>query len=66
MFASAWLRVVVGALLVWTGAVWALQGVGVLPGSFMSGQRLWLMIGLIAIVVGLGLAATSFLGKRNE
>src|SRR4051794_9940553 len=29
---------VVGVLLVLAGSVWALQGVGILPGSMMSGQ----------------------------
>jgi hypothetical protein len=32
-----------------------LQGAGILPGSFMTGQVVWLWIGLGVIVVGLGL-----------
>ena len=38
------------------GAVWILQGSGVLPGSFMTGQRMWLIIGIIVAIVGLALA----------
>jgi hypothetical protein len=34
-----------------TGWVWILQGVGVLPGSFMSGQALWTVIGAILVMV---------------
>ena len=35
------------------GAVWALQGIGVIGGSFMTGQSQWLYIGLVAMLVGL-------------
>jgi hypothetical protein len=28
-----------------TGAVWILQGVGILPGSFMTGDIVWAAIG---------------------
>jgi hypothetical protein len=33
-----------------------MQGAGVLPGSFMTGQRMWLVIGIIVALVGLALA----------
>lgn len=49
---SKGLNVVGGALFV-VGAVWALQGVGVIGGSFMTGQRHWLVIGVLNAVVGL-------------
>ena len=48
---------VVGGLLVLVGAVWVLQGVGLLGGSFMTGQTLWLVIGAVVAIVGLGLLA---------
>ena len=35
------------------GAVWALQGIGVVGGSFMTGQSQWLYIGLVAMLFGL-------------
>lgn len=35
-----------GALLFLVGAVWTLQGVNVIKGSFMTGQTMWLAIGL--------------------
>jgi hypothetical protein len=46
----------VGALLVLVGAVWTLQGVGVLGGSAMSGQPLWAVVGPVVAVVGAFLA----------
>ena len=46
---------VAGALFLLTGIIWILQGIGVLPGSFMTGQRRWAMYGAIAAALGAGL-----------
>jgi len=46
---------IVGVLCSLIGAVWILQGVGVLPGSFMSGQSKWAAYGCILLVIGVGL-----------
>ncbi|WP_181165989.1 MULTISPECIES: hypothetical protein [unclassified Mesorhizobium] len=35
------------------GALWSLQGNGVVGGSFMTGQSQWLYIGLAAMLAGL-------------
>jgi hypothetical protein len=43
---------IVGVLLVLLGSVWFLQGINVLPGSFMSGQMRWAVRGGILFVVG--------------
>ena len=32
---------ILGAVLVLLGAIWFLQGINVLPGSFMTGQIRW-------------------------
>ena len=45
---------VVGVLLVLAGGIWFLQGINVLPGSFMSGQSQWAVRGGIAALVGVG------------
>ncbi|OLC30234.1 MAG: hypothetical protein AUH31_04925 [Armatimonadetes bacterium 13_1_40CM_64_14] len=45
--------VVVGLLLIVVGVVWILQGINVLPGSFMSGRPGYAVLGLVVIVVGL-------------
>ena len=44
---------VVGVLLMLIGAAWFLQGINVLPGSFMTGQTQWAIYGGIAFVVGI-------------
>ena len=46
---------VLGVIGLLVGAIWILQGAGALPGSFMTGQRLWLVIGVIVAVIGLAL-----------
>lgn len=50
-----WVLIIVAILLLLSGGVWFLQGINVLPGSFMSGQSQWAVYGSIAMVVGLGL-----------
>jgi hypothetical protein len=50
------LSVFIGVLAILTGLVFTFQGAGVLPGSFMTGQRMWLVIGIVVAVIGLGLA----------
>ncbi|MGX9575054.1 hypothetical protein [Mesorhizobium sp. f-mel] len=36
------------------GALWSLQGSGLVGGSFMTGQSQWLYISIITALVGLG------------
>ena len=43
----------VGVILTIAGVIWALQGFGVIGGSFMSGDSVWAIIGPIVAVVGL-------------
>ena len=38
--------------MVLVGVVWLLQGVGLLPGSFMTGQPFWAVMGTIFLAVG--------------
>jgi hypothetical protein len=42
---------IVGAILVLLGGVWALQGLNLIGGSFMTGQTRWLVIGVVCAVV---------------
>jgi hypothetical protein len=39
-------------LLMLTGLVWFLQGVNVLPGSYMTGNPQWAINGVITIAIG--------------
>jgi hypothetical protein len=50
---------IAGVLLILIGAIWILQGINVLPGSFMSGQTKWAVNGAIAAAVGLALLAVA-------
>lgn len=41
-----------GFLLIACGGIWVLQGIGLLPGSFMTGQAKWAGIGIVTALVG--------------
>ena len=56
------LRTGLGILLVLAGALWTLQGLGVVGGSVMSGVTLWAIIGPIVVLAGLALIVT---GRRG-
>lgn len=45
---------IVGILLLLMGGTWFLQGINVLPGSFMTGQAQWAVYGAISAVAGIG------------
>jgi uncharacterized membrane protein HdeD (DUF308 family) len=47
------LLTIVGALAVLLGCVWILQGLNILPGSFMTGDMKWAVYGAILAVVGI-------------
>jgi LPXTG-motif cell wall-anchored protein len=44
-----------GVLCLLVGCVWFLQGINILPGSFMTGQTKWAVIGGLLLVAGIGL-----------
>ena len=46
---------VVGILLLLAGVVWILQGVNILPGSFMSGRIQYAGLGVVTGMLGAGL-----------
>jgi uncharacterized membrane protein HdeD (DUF308 family) len=48
-----------GAVLILMGCIWILQGVNILPGSFMTGQIRWAVYGAIAVAVGVALLLTA-------
>lgn len=57
--------VVAGAVLAVAGAVWALQGFGVIGGSAMSNTTTWSIIGPIVVVVGLWLVLAGIRGRKG-
>jgi hypothetical protein len=48
-------QVVIAIILLIVGVVWVGQGVGLIHGSFMTGEALWAVIGAIAILIALAL-----------
>ena len=60
-----WGSIVVGIVCVLIGAVWFLQGVGLLGGSFMTGSKLWLFIGLVVALAGVALLRLGLRARRH-
>ena len=50
-----WALNIIAVLLVVFGVVWVLQGSDALSGSAMSGKPQWLIAGIVAVIVGIGL-----------
>jgi hypothetical protein len=55
---KGWLPMALGLLLVVLGAVWTLQGLGVVKGSVMTGVSAWAIAGPIVAFAGLVLIVT--------
>ena len=51
--------IIAGALCILTGVVWFFQGIGMLPGSFMTGQTQWAVYGAITVALGFVLLAAA-------
>ena len=45
---------IAGVVMVLMGGVWILQGINVLPGSFMTGQMQWAVYGCVLALAGIG------------
>jgi hypothetical protein len=50
-----WIRRAIAIALVLVGGVWFFQGIGVIEGSFMTGEALWAVIGLVCVAGGIAL-----------
>ena len=63
---------IIGLLAILAGAVWTLQGVGFIPGSSMSSNLTWVIIGLVtgwsgsASWPGAGAGQPSRIGPRGS
>jgi hypothetical protein len=55
---------VVAVLLILAGGIWFLQGINVLPGSFMTGHPQWAIYGGLAFAAGIALLA--FANRRRD
>jgi hypothetical protein len=52
---------ILAALLIFLGVIWILQGINILPGSYMSGHVQWAWRGAIVVLLG---AALMFVQRR--
>jgi len=57
---------VVGAIILLAGGVFAGQGLGYIPGSYMSGDIKWFWIGSGMVIVGLALGAGAWRAGRGR
>jgi hypothetical protein len=51
-YRMSYVLLIVGGLVILMGGVWLLQGLGILPGSFMTGQTFWAVMGAVFLAVG--------------
>jgi hypothetical protein len=56
---------VVGVLALLAGAVFAGQGLGYIPGSFMTGDIHWFWIGSAMVVAGLALGGGAVFRRKQ-
>ncbi|HEV3101097.1 MAG TPA: hypothetical protein VG426_02025 [Candidatus Dormibacteraeota bacterium] len=57
---------VIGVLAVLVGGVFAGQGLGYIPGSFMTGKMEWFWIGGAIVVAGLVLLTATFVRRPKR
>lgn len=55
MIMTKWVLTAAGVVLLAIGLLWTFQGAGMVGGSVMTGQKQWLIIGLVLAVAGVGL-----------
>jgi uncharacterized membrane protein HdeD (DUF308 family) len=63
---ARWILFAVSVVVALIGVVWILQGVGVITGSFMTGQKLWFLIGVGALLVGVVVAAATLQRPKRD
>lgn len=58
--------IVAGVIALLTGGVFAGQGLNLIPGSFMTGDRTWFYVGLVLLIVGVILVVRGLRRPKNE
>ena len=48
------------------GGVWIGQGLNLIPGSFMTGNRMWFYIGLLVVALGIILVVLGLRPRRRS
>lgn len=59
-----WLLNIIGVILILVGFVWFFQGINILLGSFMSGDPLYSVLGILLVVAGMVILA--FTNRRSR
>jgi hypothetical protein len=54
-----------GGLLALAGVTWILQGLNILPGSFMTGQLQWAAYGTVALAVGVRVLVAAYKLRKH-
>jgi cytochrome c biogenesis factor len=54
---------IIAVLLMISGAIWVLQGLSLIGGSFMVGQTRWIYMGIVTLLIGAGLL---FFARKNN
>jgi uncharacterized membrane protein len=57
-------RLIVAAVLVVVGLLWIGQGVGLVPGSFMTREPFWAVAGCFAVAVGVFVGWATLLKRQ--
>jgi uncharacterized membrane protein HdeD (DUF308 family) len=57
---------ILGGVLVLFGAIWIMQGINILPGSFMTGQIQWAVYGGIAVAAGIALLLAARRARKDR
>jgi len=60
------LLIAAGSLITVAGVIFALQGAGVIGGSFMSGTTTWAVAGPVIAIVGLALVILGLRASRRS
>jgi hypothetical protein len=55
-----------GGVFLTVGVIWVGQGVGIIGGSFMTGEAVWAVIGAVCILVGAFLIRTGFRWRQSD
>jgi hypothetical protein len=58
--------IALGLLMTVAGVVWALQGLGYIGGSSMSGKSIWAIIGPVVAAMGVSLLYVTFRGPQKR
>lgn len=62
---TSWMSIVLGVVALAIGGLWIGQGLGFIPGSFMTGDPKWFYIGLVVAIIGLVLIASALARRRR-